>query len=200
MLSALKDFLGHLPLIAEDLGVITPDVESLRDDFGLPGMKVLQFAFDHDPGNIHLPFNFPINSIVYTGTHDNDTLPAWLAAISPDARQQVDDYLGLTASDDETCQWLIRLAFSSSAAIAIVPLQDLIPSGRNGRMNTPGTTGGNWQWRFCSGDIPGWLPVWLRELSRIYGRNVKPAQIAQSGSESPVPVPDQHPEDGGYRE
>ncbi|MBA2668451.1 MAG: 4-alpha-glucanotransferase [Trueperaceae bacterium] len=165
---ALAGVLGTLPILAEDLGVITPDVELLRDDNGLPGMKVLQFAFAGGADDPYLPHNFPANAVVYTGTHDNDTTVGWYAQAPEAERDFVRRYL---ARDDDAIAWeLWRVASLSVADIAIAPLQDLLGLGSEARMNTPGVASGNWGWRFAWEAIPAWLPGQLRELAEVYGR------------------------------
>jgi len=145
---AVRKHLGSLPFIAEDLGLITPDVSALRDEFDIPGTRVLQFAFDGDPDNLHLPNQCPRNSVVYTGTHDNPTTREWYECRSHRDRQRVWRYLGcLEAEIHDAAPELIRAAWSSPAAIAIAPLQDLLNLGREGRMNVPGRAEGNWRWR-----------------------------------------------------
>ena len=136
----LREKLGKLPILAEDLGVITPEVEALRDQFEFPGMKVLQFAFGSDPGNAFLPFNYPRRCVVYTGTHDNDTTVGWFNQLSDYEKGNVWHYLGSFSPDG--IQWdLIRLALSSVANIAIIPLQDTFGLGTEARMNFPGRAG-----------------------------------------------------------
>jgi len=138
--------LGQLPLVAEDLGVITPPVERLRDAFGLPGMKILQFAFNGDPANPYLPANIHGRRwVVYTGTHDNATSIGWWQGLDGDARARVEAAVGAPVTAPG---WqLLELALASSADLAVVPLQDLLELGDEARFNTPGTTGGNWSWR-----------------------------------------------------
>lgn len=169
LFETLRSELGALlPVIAEDLGVITPDVEELRDRFGLPGMKVLQFAFAGGPQDPYLPHNYVSNCVVYTGTHDNDTTLGWYAGAPEAERDHVRRYL---ARDDDDIVWqLIRLAMASTADLAIVPLQDLLRLGSQARMNTPGSAAGNWSWRFAWEDVPYWLAPQLAELTRLYGR------------------------------
>jgi 4-alpha-glucanotransferase len=165
---ALRQDFGDLPLIAEDLGVITPEVEELRARFGLPGMKVLQFAFDGDADNDYLPHNYLPNYLVYTGTHDNDTTLGWYRRESEAVRDHIRRYLG---RDGHDMVWdLIRLAFSSTADTAVIPLQDALKLGSEARMNTPSRSGGNWQWRFTESMITEEIIGRLRELSRLYGR------------------------------
>ncbi len=164
---ALEDALGELPVIAEDLGNITAEVESLRDNLGLPGMKVLQFAFS-SPDNPHLPHNYEHeNWVVYTGTHDNDTTKGWWASAPIEERAFARRYLGR----EYVSTWdFIRLAYSSVASRAVVPMQDVLSLGSEARMNLPGTTKGNWSWRMPeSAPSPG-LAAKLRHLAETYGR------------------------------
>jgi 4-alpha-glucanotransferase len=141
--------LGRLPLLTEDLGIITPAVEALRDQFQLPGMRVLQFAFDGNPDNPHLPHRIVHNTVVYTGTHDNDTSRGWYEAAPQHERQVFGNYLHRSPGDSqEVAKEMLRLAWSSKAALAIAPLQDILNLGTAARMNVPGTADGNWRWRF----------------------------------------------------
>jgi 4-alpha-glucanotransferase len=154
LFQAIEAALGELPIIAEDLGVITPDVDALRHEFSLPGMRILQFAFgeDGDNANAYLPHNFDSNTVVYTGTHDNNTTQGWWLEASPALRQQVLDYLG--AGDGHDIHWqLIRAASASVADTAIHPLQDVLGLDAEHRMNQPGQGEGHWEWRF------GWNQV-----------------------------------------
>ena len=168
---AMQIEFGDLPIIAEDLGVITPDVEELRDGFGLPGMKILQFAFDSSEANDYIPHNYVKNCIVYTGTHDNDTVVGWFNSASADDRKYVLDYLNTGEHD---IHWsFLRLAWSSVAYTAIVPMQDLLGLGTSARMNLPGTTQNNWQWRVNAGDFTPELAAKLAHLTVLYGRTVK---------------------------
>ena len=169
LFDAIRAALGDdLPIIAEDLGVITPEVERLRDDNNLPGMKVLQFAFAADASDPYLPHNYPHDCVVYTGTHDNDTTRGWYAA-APDAeRDFVRRYLG--RGDEDVVQGLVRLAFSSVADTAVVPLQDVLGLGTEARMNTPGVAAGNWSWRFRWDEVPHWLAAGLKDLGTLYAR------------------------------
>jgi 4-alpha-glucanotransferase len=165
----VAEVLGDLPIIAEDLGLITPDVEELRDQFHLPGMKVLHFAFGDTPRNPYLPHNYTTpNAVVYTGTHDNDTTLGWFQSISSDEREKVQTYLGRDGRD--ICWDLIRLAYSSVADMAVVPLQDILRLGTEARMNVPGVTGANWAWRYREGMLTQGLAEGLRTFSEIYGR------------------------------
>jgi 4-alpha-glucanotransferase len=143
---AVEKRLGKLPLIAEDLGLITSQVERLRDEMGFPGMRVLQFAFDGDGGNTHLPANYSAASVAYTGTHDNDTLRGWWARLGGDERERVRSWAGKRDLDS----WdFVEAIFASAAGVAIVPLQDLLALGSEARMNTPGRAKNNWTWRLA---------------------------------------------------
>ena len=168
LFDALRAALGELPIVAEDLGVITPGVERLRDANGLPGMKVLQFAFAADAADPYLPHHYPTNAVVYTGTHDNDTTVGWYAQAPERERDFVRRYL---ARDGSQVAWdLWRLAQGSVADTAIAPLQDLLGLDGGARMNTPGAPSGNWGWRFDWSEVPYWLAPQLRELAELYGR------------------------------
>jgi 4-alpha-glucanotransferase len=146
--NAVQKELASLPFIAEDLGMITPDVSFLRDEFGIPGTRVLQFAFDGNPQNPHLPENYSTNAVVYTGTHDNNTTRGWFEALPETERANVWRYLNRrNGASDEIAWELLRLAWSSDAALAIAPLQDLLNLGAEARMNVPGSSKGNWRWR-----------------------------------------------------
>ena len=169
VLSALVEAAGPGTLVAEDLGVITPEVDELRQDFGLPGMKVLQFAFDGDQHNPYLPERHGEQSVVYTGTHDNDTTLGWWAGLDEATRARVGSRL-LVA--DEAMPWsLVRLALSSTARLTVVPAQDLLGLDARSRMNTPGTEGGNWQWQAPSGGFDEDLALRLRRLVEEHGRS-----------------------------
>jgi 4-alpha-glucanotransferase len=146
LLNAIKNKLGSIPLVAEDLGIITEEVEALRDEFNLPGMKILQFAFGGNSDNPYLPDNYERNCVVYTGTHDNDTTVGWSNSISEHEKNYVYDYLG-NPSMSLHCA-LIQAALGSVANLAVIPMQDILELGTEARMNTPGTTTGNWNWRF----------------------------------------------------
>jgi 4-alpha-glucanotransferase len=151
--AAVQSDLGGLPFIAEDLGVITPDVRALRDRFGLPGTRVLQFAFDGHADNPYLPENYVPNTVVYTGTHDNSTTRGWFEDLPDSQRQTLWHYLRRPAAGaGEAAPALMHLAWSSAAALAMAPLQDLLNLGREARMNVPGRAGGNWRWR-CTDDM-----------------------------------------------
>ncbi|MBK1986660.1 4-alpha-glucanotransferase [Sphaerospermopsis aphanizomenoides BCCUSP55] len=165
----IKQKLGKLPILAEDLGIITPEVEALRDQFEFPGMKVLHFAFGSDPGNPFLPFNYPRNAVVYTGTHDNDTTVGWFNTANDYEKQNLLLYLGSISPDG--INWdLIRLALSSIANQAIIPLQDVLGLGTEARMNYPSTAEGNWEWRYQSGVLTQELSDRLKIITKLYGR------------------------------
>ena len=171
--TAIKEKLGTLPIIAEDLGVITPDVEELRDKFEFPGMKILHFAFDSDSDNPYLPFNYNSpNWVVYTGTHDNNTTVGWFNKRSAEEQERVHRFLGGTW--DKGIHWdLIRLAMSSVACMAIFPLQDILGLGEEAIMNQPGIPDGNWSWRYQAGALTSQISDRLREVTDIYGRTPK---------------------------
>jgi 4-alpha-glucanotransferase len=145
--TAAKEKLGGLPFIAEDLGLITPDVYALRDQFQIPGMKVLQFAFDGNPANPHLPVNYSPNSVVYTGTHDNNTTRGWYEALPKEEQRTVRSFLHRDDDASNIAWELLQQAWSSIATLAIAPLQDVLNLGAEARMNTPGSPEGNWCWR-----------------------------------------------------
>lgn len=164
----IQKALGRLPLIAEDLGVITPAVERLRDKFAFPGMKVLQFAFNGDSANPFLPHNFSPHCIVYTGTHDNDTTLSWYKSAGQEIQDQVCSYL---AQDGHDIAWdLIRLAYASVADIAMIPMQDIMGLGSKARMNFPSKTHGNWQWRYTQDMLTEEISCRLQELVYLYNR------------------------------
>jgi len=167
LLQAFKERFGDLPLVAEDLGVITPDVDALRDEFSLPGMRVLQFAFSGDPTNPHLPSNYVTNTVAYTGTHDNDTAVGWYAGLDDRTRGAVDVLAG---TDDEVPWKLIEVVFRSQANLAIVPLQDFFSLDGRHRMNTPGLIGGNWRWRFDEHRLTQELARRIRSILVASGR------------------------------
>ena len=160
--------LGKLPVIAEDLGVITHEVEMLRDRYDFPGMKIVQFAFDSGPANPYLPHNHQKNSVVYTGTHDNNTTAGWYYSLSDVQRSRVDHYVGGRGEDTVTC--ILRAVLMSVANTAIIPLQDLIGAGSEARMNVPGTAFGNWGWRFTWDMIDHDLAGNIRDQVNCYGR------------------------------
>jgi 4-alpha-glucanotransferase len=167
LFNAVASELGGMPFIAEDLGVITPDVSALRDQFAIPGTRVLQFAFDGNPTNPHRPDNYIPNTVVYTGTHDNNTSRGWFDQLPNDQRQQLASYLGhRQVRSNEAAPALMELAWSSKAALAIAPLQDLLNLGSEARMNVPGRAEGNWGWR-CTSEMLAAAPFdALAELTR----------------------------------
>jgi 4-alpha-glucanotransferase len=171
LLTPLVDVAGPGTLVAEDLGVITPAVERLRRSAGLPGMKVLHFAFDGDPENPHLPAHHEEHSVVYTGTHDNDTTLGWWRSLPPDTRAVVRSHL--LDPQDVMPSSLTRLALASPARLAVVPAQDLLALGSEARMNTPGTAEGNWTWRARGGVFDQALAARLREDLEAAGRLVE---------------------------
>jgi 4-alpha-glucanotransferase len=166
----LRQELGTLSVLAEDLGVITPEVEELRDRFEFPGMKVLHFAFGSKPDNPFLPFNFIQNCVVYTGTHDNDTTVGWFDSREDWERDAILRYIGHVSPDG--IHWdLIRLALGSVANLAIVPLQDVMGLGTEARMNFPGKPEGNWQWRYRPGTLTDEMRDRLNTMTRTFGRS-----------------------------
>lgn len=169
---AVRRRLGTVPIIAEDLGLITKEVEKLRDDLGLPGMKVLQFAYDGNPSNPHLPHNYPANCVAYTGTHDNDTTAGWFAKADEDTRRRVWTYTG--CQGDDVVWPLIRTAMTSVARYAVFPLQDALNLGSRARMNWPGKPHGNWAWRFRQESLTEEIAQRSYCLTEISGRLVRP--------------------------
>jgi 4-alpha-glucanotransferase len=161
--------LGKLPVMAEDLGVMTKEVEALRDKFEFPGMKILQFGFGSDPGNPFLPFNYSRNCVVYTGTHDNDTTVGWFNQANDWEKGNLLLYLGSISPDG--IHWdLIRLALSSIANQAILPLQDILGLDTQARMNFPSTAEGNWEWRFYTEALTEEITTKLKNLTKLCGR------------------------------
>ena len=168
LLAALKAQLPDLPLIAEDLGVITPDVIELMRGFSLPGMRVLQFAFDGNPDNPHLPYCYPHQCVAYTGTHDNDTARGWYQALDPGTRERVAFFLG--GGTPPIPEALVREVLASVAQLAVVPMQDLLGLDSAARFNTPGTTSGNWRWRLPQGAFDSGLAQRCARRNAAYGR------------------------------
>ncbi|HEU4713703.1 MAG TPA: 4-alpha-glucanotransferase [Pyrinomonadaceae bacterium] len=177
----IRAALGDLPIIAEDLGVITPDVVALREELGFPGMRVLQFGFGGDPKTtVDLPHNYLRNVVAYTGTHDNDTAVGWFNSIAGEGSmrtaEQIDEqrqfclsYLNTTG---EEIHWdFIRAVWASVADRAIAPLQDVLGLGKEARMNLPNSTQGNWLWRYSPNALLPDIALRLRELNRFYGRD-----------------------------
>jgi len=172
LLTALASQLGELPLVAEDLGVITEDVIRLRRDFALPGMRVLQFGFDGNGHNPHLPHMHERDSVIYTGTHDNDTTLGWYRALDAQSRGTVDQFLNQRGGDPDNGMpgALIRAALGSVGTLAVVPAQDLLSLGPEARLNTPGTVQHNWSWRLPPDALTPPLARHFADLNRIYGR------------------------------
>ena len=174
LLQAFADEMGDLPLVAEDLGIITSDVTELRHQFGLPGMAVLQFAFDQHADNPHKPENVQPDTVYYTGTHDNDTTLGWWRTLPDEARQQVMQQLGV-GEPDAVPEAMIATVLESRAALAMLPLQDVLQLGSEARMNTPGTDKGNWTWRFEWDALPPDLaPRLLQQLQKAHRCETKP--------------------------
>ena len=167
LFDAARRAIGKLPLVAEDLGIITPDVEELLAELAIPGMKVLQFAFSEDDSP-HLPHRHVENSLVYTATHDNDTTRGWAAGLSAEERRRFLAYAGGDGSDPAAD--LIRMAYESVAARAVVPIQDVFDLGSEARMNTPGRAAGNWSWRARAEDFSPERAARLRRLAELTGR------------------------------
>jgi len=171
LLLALRRDLKRLPFIAEDLGLITPAVAALRDEFHLPGMRILQFGFGSGADDPFLQHTYPRNCVAYTGTHDNDTTAGWYASLDSRQQRRVEAYLGCGATD---IAWdFIRLAWSSVADLAIAPAQDLLSLGSEARMNLPGRSTGNWKWRLDR-PLPPHVIERLADLTQLYGRFAKP--------------------------
>ncbi|GMQ56055.1 4-alpha-glucanotransferase [Vallitalea sediminicola] len=169
LLNAFIDALGtNLPIIAEDLGIITDEVKKLRDDYNLPGMKILQFAFEDLADNEFLPHNYHYNSICYSGTHDNDTSSGWYNKTPQINKDKVRRYMN---TDGRNISWdFIRTCFGSVSKMAIVPLQDILSLDSNARMNIPGSSMGNWQWRYTSNMLTENIVDKLKEITKLYGR------------------------------
>lgn len=169
LFTALQSEFGELPIIAEDLGLITDDVLELRDQFGFPGMKILQFAFDSDEKNNYLPHTYHSHCVVYTGTHDNNTVLGWYVGTHEENHKNVENYLGGQPAEGIS-RALIRMSHASVADLSIIPLQDILELDASGRMNTPGTTEGNWKWRFRREALTYELAIWLKHITRTYDR------------------------------
>jgi 4-alpha-glucanotransferase len=177
LFQAIDQALGHLPILAEDLGVITADVEELRDHFGFPGMRILQFAFDSkeagelNASNPFLPHNHTFNSVVYPGTHDNDTTRGWYNQRTDEEKDLIRRYI---AGNGQDVVWdFIRMAMSSVARFAVIQMQDILGLDSDARMNTPSVLGGNWAWRYRAEALNAWSWNRLRELVELYGRDPK---------------------------
>ena len=188
LLEAVQKTLGDLPIVAETLGVNTPAVEALRDRFGFPGMGILQFAFGTDPqAPEFMPHNYSRHFVVYTGTHDNDTTIGWWTSsgvgdstrTAENIRAERDFALQYLGTDGREMNWVfIRTVLASVADTAIIPLQDVLGLGSKARMNLPGTSGGNWQWRFTADQLTPQLGQRLRQLTVIYDRAAKHGSLS----------------------
>jgi 4-alpha-glucanotransferase len=164
LFDAVEASFGTLPVIAEDLGVITPAVRRLRDELGLPGMAVLHWAFSGKPGNVHAPANHRENQVVYTSTHDTDTTVGWYSSLKKKERD------GTGLEPDEPHWSLIAIALASPASLAMIPAQDVLGLGSDDRMNRPGEVEGNWQWRLRKGQLTDELAARLREATALNAR------------------------------
>jgi 4-alpha-glucanotransferase len=167
-LKVLREECGDLPIVAEDLGVITPDVDALRKGYGLPGMRVLQFGFGGDPHDLHLPHMHDRDCVVYTGTHDNDTSIGWFLSLDSETQRRVEFFLGLTPGAMPAA--LVRCALASVGKLAIIPMQDVLGLGSEARLNTPGTAIGNWSWRLPPGSLTHDLARQFALLNRVFAR------------------------------
>ncbi len=170
--NTLLNHLDHLPVIAEDLGVITPDVRDIMDQFGFPGMRVLLFAFGEDlPSNPYAPHNYIRNCVAYTGTHDNNTVKGWFNnETSDEERKRIVDYIGHDISEDHIHWELIKLVMSSVADMVIIPMQDVLGLGEDSRTNLPASSEGNWRWRLVPESLSPSVTNKLSEMTMIYGR------------------------------
>ena len=174
LFNTMKRRLGDMEVIAEDLGYVTDSVRQLVKDSGFPGMKVLEFAFDsRDTGSAsdYLPHNYTYNSVVYTGTHDNETLRGWYQSISDEERAMVRRYLHDDHTPDEELNWeIIYLVMSSVSRMCIIPMQDYFGYGNEARMNRPSTLGSNWKWRMLPGELTDELLARIEDVTALYGR------------------------------
>jgi 4-alpha-glucanotransferase len=170
--NTLLNHFNSLPIIAEDLGVITPDVREIMDHYGFPGMRVLLFAFGEDlPSNPYAPHNYVRNCVAYTGTHDNNTVKGWFDnETSAEDRKRIFDYIGHEVSEDQIHWEFIKLVMSSVADMVIIPMQDILGLGENSRTNLPASSEGNWRWRLVPEKLSPLITKKLSEMTRIYGR------------------------------
>jgi len=168
----MKARFESLPIVNEDLGLITPDVRELMDRFGLPGMQVLLFPFGDDLArNPYVPHNHERNCLVYTGTHDNNTVRGWLETeMQTGDRRRLDRYLGRSVDGENVVREMVRAALMSVARIAILPVQDVLGLGREARMNTPAVAAGNWEWQLVEAQLATATARELREMTETYGR------------------------------
>lgn len=170
----IKEVLGEVPIIAEDLGFLTQDVFDLLEESGYPGMKVLSFAFDDSHDSLYLPHKYQHNCVVYTGTHDNDTLVGWIEKMGPSERKFVSDYVGhYNVSNEDLAFEVVRLAMGSTADLAVIPMQDYIGLGSYARINTPATVGNNWKWRMREECLSDYLAGKIEWLTDLFGRRCK---------------------------
>ena len=168
LFTALKNSLGDLKIIAEDLGIVTPDVNTLRDDFGLPGMKILQFAYGTDPDDVYLPHNYPVNCVAYTGTHDNNTALGWYKNAPESEKDYCRRYL---ASSGVDIVWdMLRVIWRSAAVMTLAPIQDFLSLDSPARMNLPGIPSGNWTWRMLPDFLSSSLSSRIHEMNYLYSR------------------------------
>ncbi|RKY93486.1 MAG: 4-alpha-glucanotransferase [Ignavibacteriae bacterium] len=183
---SVKKYLGDIPILAEDLGVITKEVEELRDEFNFPGMKVLQFAFGEGMERKFLPHNFILNCVVYTGTHDNDTTKAYFEKEKKNKENDIFEHAQkyLNFSGEDILSELIRTAYASIANIVVIPMQDILNLGGEARMNFPNTAGGNWSWRFTHEQLSAEIIQKYKELAVLYERPPKPKKEMIEGVES----------------
>ena len=172
LFAALRADFPEMPLVAEDLGVITADVVQLRRDFGLPGMRVLQFGFDGSPDNPHLPHNYSTDVVAYAGTHDNDTTLGWFRSLAPQEVGRVEFFL--RADPSQLLEAMLRAILGSVAQLAILSVQDLLHLGSEARFNTPGTITGNWSWRVPAGSLTGPLAQQYAALNQVFARRRGP--------------------------
>ena len=171
LFARVKEVLGYREVIAEDLGYLTPSVLKLVEDTGFPGMKVLEFAFDSSGESIYLPHNYPKNCVVYTGTHDNDTLKGWFRKMPEQDKLLALEYMNGRHGEGPWVNWdFIRLALASVADLAIIPVQDYIGLGSEARLNEPSTLGNNWKWRLKDGELTHEICHKARRMARLYGR------------------------------
>lgn len=174
LFAAMKKELGEREVIAEDLGFLTPSVLKLVKRTGYPGMKVLQFAFDSREDSDYLPHNYPQNCVVYTGTHDNDTVLGWYRSLKRADKRFCDRYLNLSRSRKKEVHWeFVRAAYASVANLAVIPMQDFLGLGAEARINTPSTLGDNWKWRMLPGAFTEEIAKRMKEMAKLYGRQAK---------------------------
>lgn len=174
LFETMKKELGERQVIAEDLGFLTPSVLELVKRTGYPGMKVLQFAFDSREDSDYLPHNYPQNCVVYTGTHDNDTVLGWYRSLEQTDKQFCDEYLNLYRIRKKEVQWeFVRAAYSSVANLAVIPMQDFLGLGAKARINTPSTLGDNWKWRMLPGAFTEELAERMKAMAKLYGRQAR---------------------------